>query len=331
MFWYRMSSNNGESVKQLVLPVSFHEIALKGIHDEVGHPGKEKSLWLARQRFYWPGLEKDVNNRIEHCPRCLRRKSPIKLAELVPIHTSKPMEIVCIDFLSLEQSKGGYENILVITDHFTRYAQAIPCRNQTAQTTAKALYEKFFRFYSFPERLHSDKGRNFESKVIKELCKLIGTAKSRTSPYHAMGNGSCERFNQTLLKMLGTLEVEQKADWKTYIGPLVQAYNACRSEATGYSPHYLMFGWQPRISVDVFLGLNSNLPKDRNTAKLNYVEKLRERLQFAYDRATQDSSKNANKMKEIYDRKISAAKLEVGDRVLVRSVGHKGTHKLADK
>ena len=128
---YRMSSNNGESVKQLVLPVSFHEIALKGIHDEVGHPGKEKSLWLARQRFYWPGLEKDVNNRIEHCPRCIRRKSPIKLAELVPIHTSKPMEIVCIDFLSLEQSKGGYENILVITDHFTRYTQTIPCTDCT--------------------------------------------------------------------------------------------------------------------------------------------------------------------------------------------------------
>ena len=60
------------------------------------------------------------------------------------------MQLVCTDFLSLEQSKGGYEHILAITDHFTRYAQAIPCRNQTAQATAKALYENFIRFYSFP-------------------------------------------------------------------------------------------------------------------------------------------------------------------------------------
>ena len=69
-------------------------------------------------------------------------------------------------YLLLKKSKGGYENILVITDHFTRYAQAIPTRKQTAQTTARVLFENFFSHYSFPARLHSDQGRNFESKVI---------------------------------------------------------------------------------------------------------------------------------------------------------------------
>lgn len=75
------------------------------------------------------------------------------------------MELVCVDSLSLKQSKGGYENILVINDHFARFAQAIPCKNQTAHTTAKALYENFFLHYSFPEKIQSDQGRNFESKV----------------------------------------------------------------------------------------------------------------------------------------------------------------------
>ena len=114
--------------------------------------------------------------------------------------------------MSLEQSKGGYENILVITDHFTRYAQAIPTRNQTAQTTARCLWESFIQHYSFPSRIHSDQGRNFESTVIRELCKMAGIKKSRTTPAHPAGNGQCEEFNSTLLGMLGTLNDEQKVN-----------------------------------------------------------------------------------------------------------------------
>lgn len=73
------------------------------------------------------------------------------------------MELVFIDFLTLEQSKGDFENTLVIIDHFTGFVQAIPCKNQTAHTTAKVLYDNFSLHYSFPEKLHSDQGRNFES------------------------------------------------------------------------------------------------------------------------------------------------------------------------
>ena len=106
-------------------------------------------------------------------------------------------------FLSLEITAGGYEHILVITDHFTRFAQAIPSRNQTPKTTAKLLFDNFVYFhYGFPARLHSDQGRNFESEVIKELCTLANVDKSRTTLYHPMGNAMPERFNQTLLNML---------------------------------------------------------------------------------------------------------------------------------
>lgn len=75
------------------------------------------------------------------------------------------MQLVCIDFLSLERSKGGYENILVITDHFSRYAQAIPTRNQTAQTTAKVVLENFFVHYGFPAVLHSRGGQTLNQRL----------------------------------------------------------------------------------------------------------------------------------------------------------------------
>ena len=327
---YRITVIDGERRKQLVVPEVYREVAFLGIHRDTGHPGKEKTLWLARQRYFWPSLEKEVNERIERCPRCIRSKTPIEpTAELFPVETTHPLELVCIDFLGLERSKGGFENILVITDHFTRFSQAIPCKNQTATTTSKALYENFFLHYGFPEKLHSDQGRNFESKVLKELCKVVGIKKTRTTPYHPMGNGSAERFNKTLIKMLSTLENDQKADWKSHVAPLVQAYNATKSEATGYAPHYLMFGWNPRLPIDCFLGVDPGNEKDQTHS--GYASKLQKRLETAHRIAADEARKVKRKNKERYDAKVKEVKLEVGDRVLVRNVGLKGKNKLADK
>ena len=326
---YRNAVIDGQKVKQLVLPESHRNEAFKGIHIDVGHPGKEKTLWLARQRFYWPGMENELNHRVETCNRCVRRKTPVRnMAELMPINTSRPMQLVCMDFLGLERSKGGYENILVITDHFTRFSKAVPTKNQTAQTTAKALYDHFIVNFSFPEQLHSDQGRNFESNVIKELCKIADVRKTRTTPYHPMGNGSAERFNRTLLRMLGTLEESQKTDWKSHVGPLVHAYNATKNEATGYSPHYLLFGWHPRLSVDAFLGIT---PDESNSGSpTDYIARLKQRMSQAYRTASETAQRNATDNKVRYDRKIKENRLEVGDTVLVRKAHRTGKCKLAD-
>jgi transposase InsO family protein len=326
---YKTSFHDGEKICQLVLPETFREVALQGIHDDTGHPGKDKTLWLARQRYYWPGMEKDVQTKVNSCSRCILSKTPVRpAAELVPITTTRPMELVCIDFLSLEQSKGGYENILVITDHFTRFAHAIPCKNQTAQTTAKALYENFFLHYSFPEKLHSDQGRNFESKVIRKLCKMLGIQKTRTTPYHPMGNGSAERFNKTLIRMLSTLDEDKKSDWKSHVSPLVQAYNATRNDSTGYTPHYLMFGWHPRLPIDVFFGMDPNC---RDGDHHTYVSKLKNRMSSAFATASAEAKRIAEKNKSRYDEHVRFSRIDVGDKVLVRKVGIQGKHKLADK
>ena len=239
------------------------------------------------------------------------------------------MEVVCIDFLSLERSKGGHENILVITDHFTRYAVAVPTRNQTARTTARVLFDSFFVHYGFPAKIHSDQGANFESRLIKSLCKLTGMLKSRTTPYHPMGNGMPERFNRTLLNMLGTLDEYQKADWKSHVPTLTHAYNAATHMSTGHSPFYLMFGCHPRLAVDAFLGLPQDTEKTKSYP--DYVDKLKQRLAFAYDTASKEVRKNAEKQKQFYDLRVRQSTLEPGDWVLVRNVGLRGKQKLADQ
>lgn len=327
---YRKTNFDNQEIKQLVLPTKFRDTVLNCLHDQVGHQGQDRTLSLVKSRFFWPGFETDVQNKVKTCDRCIKRKSnPGPSAELVSIISTQPMELLCVDFLSLERSKGGFEHILVITDHFTRYAQAFPARNQLAKTTAKLLFENFIVHYGFPARLHSDQGRNFESKVIKELCSLAGIDKSRTTPYHAMGNGMPERFNHTLLNMLGTLESEQKADWKSFVAPLVHSYNATKHVSTGFSPFFLMFGRHPRLAVDAYLGLNS---EDQSiSSKDHYVTKLKKRLHFAYKVASKEAEKSAERNKTRYDAKVRESTLDIGDRVLVRNVAFKGKHKLADK
>ena len=90
-------------------------------------------------------------------------------------------------------------NVLIVIDHFTRYAQAFVTPSQKASTVAKTLWDKFFVHYGFPEKILSDQGRNFESKLLKELCILAQIKKMHTTPYRPEGNGSCERFNRTLI------------------------------------------------------------------------------------------------------------------------------------
>ena len=327
---YRDTSINEQERKQLVLPSKYITDVLKSLHNDVGHPGRDRTLSLIRDRFYWPGMSADVDNWIKKCPRCVRRKTPANSrAPLVNVVTTQPLELVCVDFLTLETSKGGYQYVLVITDHFTRYAQAIPTRNMTAKTTAEAIFNNFVVHYGMPKRLHSDQGANFESRIIKELCQVTGCQKSRTTPYHPMGNGMCERFNRTLLDMLGTLEPHQKADWKSFIAPLVHAYNCTRHESTGFSPFSLMFGRDPHLPVDLAFGLNRDEEKEIPLTK--YVDTLRQRLMQSFELASAAAKKSQAKQKRTYDLKARGADVEVGDRVLVKIVAFDGKHKLADK
>jgi hypothetical protein len=248
--------------------------------------------------------------------------------------STQPLELVCIDFLKVEPSKGGIENILVVTDHFSKYAQAFPCRNQTATTTAKVLYENFFRHYGFPARLHSDQGRNFESKIIKSLCDLVDIKKSHTTPYHPMGNGQCERFNRTLLNMLGTLSPNSKQDWKSHIASLVHAYNCTRHETTGYSPYYLLFGRHPRLPVDLIMGLGDLTGQEGDTNGVShsqYIDQLRKSLETAYQMAELKSISRKQHQKKGYDERVRGAVVRKGDCVLIRNVAFTGPHKLADR
>ena len=130
--------------------------------------------------------------------------------------------------------------------------------------------------YGLPESIISDQLQNFKSDLISELCNFAKLQKLCTSPYHPQTDGQCEWLNHTLMNMLGTLPPHKKSSWRDMMLMEVHAYNCIRSTATGFSPYYLVYGWKPRLPVDLYFGTQK---ADMNvTTSTKFVQQWYERL-----------------------------------------------------
>ena len=289
----------------------------------MGHLGVDRTLDLARERFYWPHMQRDVEHHIGHVCQCVKQKIPTlkTRAPLKPITTTSPFELIAIDFLYLEKSSGGYEYILVVMDHFTRYAQAYAMRNKSAKTVAQKLYNDCIPRFGFPLRIHHDQGGEFGNRLHQELEKFCGVEHARTTTYHPQGNGQVEQFNRTLLGMLRTLPETKKSRWAEHLNHVVHAYNCTRHESTGYSPFFLLFGRHPRLPVDLMFGIEGHINHENHS---QYVEKWRRALTEAYELAGKKSSEVGARAKQRYDRFVRSSVLLPGDRVLVRNLSERG-------
>ena len=168
----------------------------------------------------------------------------------------------------------------------------------------------------------SDQGTEFCGKVIAAMCSLLGIKKIRTTPYHPQTNGSAQRVNQTLQRMIGKLDPEKRQKWPAHIRSIIIAYNSTRSLVTGYSLYYLMFGRRPRLPIDLLF------PTCRTQILActidEYVASLYDRLRRSLVIAQDCAIKEAQRQKWLYDRKIGAVELRPGDNVLVQLDAFRG-------
>ena len=322
-------NENGTLVKQvrnhhqIVLPKEYHYLVYKHLHEQLGHLGVDRVMELARKRFYWSGMYKDIEKYVKCVCKCLKDKKPNiqHREELGRIESTQPFEVICIDFLHLDKCKGGFEYLLVVVDNFSRFAQAYPTKTKKAKAAADRIFNEFILNYGFPTRIHHDRGAEFNNKMWDALHKLTGIRKSNTTPYHPMGNGQCERLNRTILNMLKTLSQEEKANWKDHVKKLTFAYNSTVCRATGFSPHYLMFGRESRLPIDFMF---EQPVEPVSGSKEEFVSKWQKSLQQACDIAKRNADLAAGKSKDIHDRKAKGVGFQVGDRVLVKNLSDRG-------
>lgn len=313
---YRVVDGSAEECCwQLLLPGCLKNQVLQSVHDDMGHQGIERTLGLLKQRCFWSGMYEDVEEWVKKCQRCILTKMPQPKVR-APVRAflaSRPLEVIAVDFTVLEPASDGCENVLVVTDVFTKFTQAFPTKDQKADTTAKTLLKEWFMKYGVPERLHSDQGRNFESEVIAELCRLYGVKKTRTTPYRPQGNAQCERYNRTLHNLLRTLPPERKRRWPEYLPELVHAYNVTPHATTGFSPYYLLFGVQPHLPIDALLG-----SEEVSEGKRDWLSVHQERLRYAHEKAKECSEEKALERVTRLNEKTFCPKVSVDELVYLR-------------
>ena len=322
-----------EIVFQFIVPQRHRSAILDGCHREVAHQGQRHSTTLMQECFWWPGMTRDLRNRIKKCGRCRKYEAAPPIAPMKPLTCSGPGELLHVDFTSIEETVPLKEepvirNVLVLQDHFSKYVVAYVVKDQTAHTAAETLRNGYFGF-GVPAYLISDQGKAFTGHIITHLCDLYGVQKLRTSPYHAQTNGQVERMNQMIIHMIGKLEEDKKACWSEHLPELLLAYNATCSTVTGYSPYYLLFGRRSRIPVDYLFPTLRDSP---HQSKMEVsVVAMQKRLKEAFAVVRCLTSEEAAKQRHYYDRKAGAVALQPGDVVMVHTNGFVGKQKVKDR
>jgi len=226
------------------------------------------------------------------------------------------MQIVAIDILGpFPESEAGNSYVLVAGDYFTRWMEAYPIPNQEAVTVARVLVDQWFCRFSMPEQLHSDQGRQFESELMAEICKILGILKTRTTPYHPQCDGLVERFNRTLLDMLATTTKDHPFDWENQIRKVCFAYNTSIQSTTGFTPFFLMFGRQARVPADVMYATD----KPDGTTHGEFAATLKTTLENAYQLVRDNTGMKQERQKDYYDKRVHGKPFSVGDQVWLHS------------
>ena len=314
-----------EKFSVVILPGTCRDETFQFAHDRHGHQGTERTLQIMRKRCFYPRMNSDVAHRVETCSRCLQAKKSNRRIFQPTGHlvASEPLEVIALDFTKVEMSSNGYENILVITDIFTKWTMAIPTKDQTAATVVQCLIHNWISHYGVPHRIHSDQGRCFEAEVVRQLCASYGISRSRTTPWHPQGNGQTERFNRTMIGLLSTLSEDKKSRWPDHLKELIFFYNSTPHSTTGQSPYRLLFGRDARLPVDVFLGCN-NEPKNKAAANLQqHLKRLKAVRQYAREKTAKSVVDNPKPVR-------ATVHIQPGDYVLEKQ--HPlGRHKIADE
>lgn len=245
-------TKNGLGKPRIVLPTELTAHAIQTHHSREygGHFGVQKTYNRLHTRYFWRGMKRQVHKAVLQCPLCMAYKGKLPNMHWLSLPIGTPFEIVAMDmFGPIQISEEGYQHIIVMIDHHTRWVEIIPAKSATATETAKIFHDTWITRYGVPRVLLTDNGTNFCNAILNNIADTYGIHKITSTRYNPRGNSLVESFMRTLKGTLVTTIRNNPKRWCKALPAAALAYRSTPHSTTGYSPFFLLTGQEVMLPL----------------------------------------------------------------------------------
>ena len=306
---------------QLVIPQDMKHAVTLYMHTNnwFNHFGVSRTLARMKEKYYFSGMVETVRTIIANCELCQKNKRVHNSFHGIRKSLGKcgPWDTLGIDiFGPLPASQFGFKFIVVVIDQFTKWVELFAVKRIRSEDIANILLKLVYRF-GCPRRILTDRGTQFTSQIIRDLCYRLGTRKVFTSAYRPQADGIAEAFMKVLGNQLAMLTNGRPKTWNRYLEQIEFAYRSTPHPSTGESPFYLLYGYDAQLpNFEAF----RELEKNRYIGDMQKEAKERlEILQAAREDALEKLILLAQKQEFKYSKEdVSQIEYEIGQLILVK-------------
>lgn len=291
-----------------------------------GHAGIRRMVNNIKKYYYWPTIEKDVQEFVKKCDKCQKQKYCLKTKQPMVITTTatSAFDKVYLDIVGpINKDVNDYAYILTLQCELTKFVEAYPLQSKHATSVARSFVENFVLRYGIPREIATDRGSEFIASTMKEVCTLLKVNHITSTAYHHESIGALENSHKTMGAYLRIVSENQPNTWSGWLPYWCFTYNNTVNTETRYTPHELVFG--------KICNLPSNL-KDSYIEPLynhdSYPLELKYRLKLAQKDARENLHKGKMLRKQHYDKCINPVQYEKGSLVLLRNISDNKTQSI---
>lgn len=282
-----------------------------------GHAGMRRMISNIKKYYFWSNMEEDVKRYVKKCVKCQTQKHSLPTKQPMEITTTaqSAFDKIFLDIVGpLSRDYYNYSYILTIQCELSKYLEAYPLENKDSISVAKAFVDNFILRFGIPREIATDRGTEFLSTTMREVCKLLHINQISSTAYHHQSIGALENSHKSLNAYLRIQTDNNPRYWSTWLQYFCFSYNTAVHTETKYTPFELVFGKKCNIPSNLNSGIVEPLYNDND-----YVKQLKYRLQVAHNDAKCNLINNKMKRKIVYDKYTKPVSYKCGDKLLVKS------------